>query len=182
MFEHVRQNVGKWTRQEEESSTARLTEEAEPLRAKTTRAAPAHAPAIIGPSIRIHGELTGEEDLIIEGQVDGVIHLEKHNLTIGGNGRVKANIQASGVIVEGQLEGDINGSEKVVIRRTGNMRGNIVAPRVTLEDGAMFKGSIEMEPETRRAAEREPVVASLTKSAAAPATAPTDKTDKVAKS
>lgn len=179
MFEHVRQNVGKWTRQEDDTGATRLAEDSEPARAKTTRTAQAHGPAVIGPSIRIHGELTGEEDLLIEGQVEGTVHLEKHNLTIGANGRVKADIRASGVIVEGQLEGDIAGSEKVVIRRTGNMRGNIVAPRVTLEDGAMFKGSIEMEPEARRAAE--PVVASLTKSAGASAAA-ADKQDKLAKS
>lgn len=181
MFEHVKQNVGKWTRQEEDAPAVRTAEESEPVRAKSARPAQTHAPAVIGPSIRIHGELTGEEDLVIEGQVDGTIHLEKHNLTIGGNGRVKANIQANGVIVEGQLEGDIAGTEKVVIRRTGNMRGNIVAPRVTLEDGAMFKGSIEMEPEVRRAAE--PVVASLTKTASASATPTTaEKSDKRAQS
>lgn len=183
MFEHVRQNVGKWTRQDEETGSTRMGEEAaEPVRAKATRTAQAHGPAIIGPSIRIHGELTGEEDLIIEGQVEGVVHLDKHNLTIGSNGRVKANIQASGVIVEGQLEGDITGTEKVVIRRTGNMRGNIVAPRVTLEDGAMFKGSIEMEPEGRRAPEREPAIASLSKTPAAAIATPAEKIDKTAKS
>lgn len=181
MFEHVKQNVGKWTRQEEDAPAVRTAEESEPVRAKSARPAQTHAPAVIGPSIRIHGELTGEEDLVIEGQVDGTIHLEKHNLTIGGNGRVKANIQANGVIVEGQLEGDIAGTEKVIIRRTGNMRGNIVAPRVTLEDGAMFKGSIEMEPEsTRRAGE--PTVASLSKTAPATATPVADKPDKRAQS
>jgi cytoskeletal protein CcmA (bactofilin family) len=183
MFEHVKQNVGKWTRQEEEPGSTRMTsEEAEPTRAKTVRSGVPHAAAVIGPSIRIHGELTGEEDLVIEGQVEGTIHLDKHNLTIGGNGRVKANIQANGVIVEGQLEGDIAGNEKVIIRRTGNMRGNIVAPRVTLEDGAMFKGSIEMEPESRRAAEREPAIASLTKNAAGQSATPVaDKTEKLVK-
>jgi cytoskeletal protein CcmA (bactofilin family) len=182
MFEQVKQNVGKWTRQEEDTGATRVTEEADPVRAKATRSAQAHGPAIIGPSIRIHGELTGEEDLIIEGQVEGTIHLEKHNLTIGGNGRVKANIQANGVIVEGQVEGDITGSEKVIIRRTGNMRGNIVAPRVTLEDGAMFKGSIEMEPESRRVPERDPAIASLTKTVATASALPAEKIDKTAKS
>ena len=60
-----------------------------------------------------------------------------------------ANIEANQIIVEGELEGDMNGDEKVIIRDTGNVRGNIVAPRVTLEDGAMFKGSIEMEPRNK---------------------------------
>lgn len=177
MFEHVKQNVGKWTRQDEEPETIRPVE-ADPIRTKTNRSSQTQSPATIGPSIRIHGELTGAEDLIIEGQVEGVINLDKNNLTIGGSGRIKANIQANGVIVEGQLEGDIIGSEKVVIRRTGNMRGNIVSPRVTLEDGAMFKGSIEMEPEGRRALERESTIAPLTKSAPAGITTPVDKISK----
>ena len=150
MFDQVKHNVGRWNRQTEELDTSAATEPARP--AAPRGSSPATGTATIGPSIRIKGDLVGEENLIIEGQVEGTIHLDKNDLTIGSNGRVKADIQAKGVIVEGQLEGDIQGKEKVVIRRTGNMRGNIVAPRVTLEDGAMFKGSIEMEPEVRRAA------------------------------
>ena len=152
MFDQVKQNMGKWNRQtdEEESSSNDTT-----VRPSSSRTNTQSSPAMIGPSIRIKGDLTGEENLIIEGQVEGTIHLDKNDLTIGSSGRVKANIQAKGVIVEGQVEGDIIGKEKVIIRRTGNMRGNIVAPRVTLEDGAMFKGSIEMEPEARRGSETE---------------------------
>jgi cytoskeletal protein CcmA (bactofilin family) len=111
-----------------------------------------HAPrgrgdsATIGPSIRIKGELSGEEDLVIEGSVEGTVHLEKNNLTIGNNGRVNADIHANTVTILGELRGDVTGTEKVVIRKTGNVRGNVIAPRVSLEEGAMFKGSIEMEP------------------------------------
>jgi len=149
MFDQVKQNVGKWTRSSEEPETAG-TAVAEPApRPRATRMGGTE-PATIGPSIRIKGELTGEENLIIEGSVEGTIHLEKNDLTIGANGRIKADIHAKGVIVEGELQGDIVGTEKVIIRRSGNMRGNIVAPRVTLEDGAMFKGSIEMEPDAQR--------------------------------
>ena len=153
----VKQNVGKWTKQGDESDTGTSsTSSSETARPRASRSShAAQEPATIGPSIRINGDLTREEDLIIEGQVEGTIHLEKNDLTIGSHGRIKANIHAKGVIVEGELRGDIIGKEKVVIRRTGNMRGNIIAPRVTLEDGAMFKGSIEMEPDTARNRDRE---------------------------
>lgn len=100
----------------------------------------------IGASIRIKGDVTGDEDLIIQGHVDGTVNLKGHNVTISKTAKVNANIEANQIIVEGDLSGDMNGNEKVIIRETGNVHGNIIAPRVTLEDGAMFKGSIEMEP------------------------------------
>lgn len=100
----------------------------------------------IGSSIRIKGDVTGDEDLIILGHVDGTINMKGHNVTISKGAKVHANIVANQIIVEGELSGDMNGDEKVIIRETGNVYGNIIAPRVTLEDGAMFKGSIEMEP------------------------------------
>ena len=100
----------------------------------------------IGASIRIKGDVTGDEDLIIQGHVDGTINLKGHNVIIRKSAKVHANIEANQIIVEGELSGDMNGDEKVIIRETGNVYGNIIAPRVTLEDGAMFKGSIEMEP------------------------------------
>ncbi len=102
--------------------------------------------AAIGASIRIRGDVTGDENLIIQGEVDGTINVVGHNVTISNTGKVKANINAKQIIVEGVLSGDMAGEEKVIIRQTGNVHGNIVAPRVTLEDGALFKGSIEMEP------------------------------------
>ena len=100
----------------------------------------------IGASIHIKGDVTGDEDLVIQGHVDGTVNLKGHNVTISKSAKVKANIEASQIIVEGELSGDMNGDEKVIIRETGNVYGNIIAPRVTLEDGALFKGSIEMEP------------------------------------
>lgn len=101
---------------------------------------------MIGPSIRIKGEVTGEEDLLIQGRVEGTISLKDQELSVGESGRVTADISARVVKIEGEVTGDITGSEKVVIARSGNVRGNIVAPRVTLEDGAIFKGSIDMDP------------------------------------
>ena len=102
--------------------------------------------ASIGASIRIKGDVTGDENLIIQGHVEGTIKVQGHNVTISKTGKVYANIEANQIIVEGELQGDMLGEEKVIIRETGNVHGNIVAPRVTLEDGALFKGSIEMEP------------------------------------
>ena len=106
----------------------------------------------IGASICIKGDVTGNEDLIIQGHVEGTINLKGHNVTINKSAKVKANIEANQIIVEGELSGDMNGDEKVIIRETGNVYGNIISPRVTLEDGALFKGSIEMEPRQVQAA------------------------------
>lgn len=101
--------------------------------------------ATIGPSISIRGEVTGEEDLVIRGRVDGTVNLKEHNVTIGKEGRVRADVHARIIQVEGHLEGDVYGKEQVVMRGTGDVKGNVSAPRVSLEEGCRFKGSIDME-------------------------------------
>jgi len=101
---------------------------------------------MIGPSITIKGEVTGEEDLLIHGRVEGTINLSGNQVSVGESGQVCADIQAKVVKIDGKVTGDITGIEKVVISKSGNVHGNIVAPRVTLEDGAIFKGSIDMDP------------------------------------
>lgn len=101
---------------------------------------------MIGSTIKIKGEITGDEDLLIEGSVEGSIELAAHEVTVGESGKVKADINGKRVIVNGQVTGDINGGEKVIISKTGDVRGNIVTPRMSLEDGAVFKGSIDMDP------------------------------------
>lgn len=105
------------------------------------------AAASIGPTIQINGDVTGNEDLIIDGQVDGTINLKENVLTVGKEGQVNATVNARTILVEGKVEGDLKGDEQVVVQRSGNVRGNIVAPRVTLEDGCKFKGSIDMDVE-----------------------------------
>ncbi len=100
--------------------------------------------AVIGPTITIKGDLTGEEDVLIEGRVEGKIELRHHSITIGKNGRIKADIYGKTITVEGDVEGNLYGEEQLVVRQTGNVRGNIVSPRVALEDGSNFKGSIDM--------------------------------------
>ncbi len=99
----------------------------------------------IGQSIQIKGELTGNEDLTIEGKVDGKIFLKDHNLTIGANGRITAEVHAKTVVVVGEVVGNITADDKVEVAPTGSMKGDIVAPRVVLADGARFKGSIDMD-------------------------------------
>lgn len=102
--------------------------------------------AVIGHSIRINGDLSGEEDLRIEGDVTGTVQLRNNTLTIGSKGKINANVYAKSVTVDGQMKGDVFGSERVTVRKNAQVDGNITAPRVSLEDGAKFKGSIEMDP------------------------------------
>lgn len=101
--------------------------------------------AIIGPSILVKGDLTGQEDLVVQGRVEGKIELRDHNVTIGPSGRVAADVYAKVISVEGQVQGNLYGDEKIVVRKAGQVKGNLVAPRVSLEDGANFKGSIDMD-------------------------------------
>jgi cytoskeletal protein CcmA (bactofilin family) len=82
----------------------------------------------------------------VQGKVEGTIDLGAHQVTVGPSGTVTADIHAKVVNIDGEVSGDLTGAEKVVISKSGKVRGNIVAPRVTLEDGAIFKGSIDMDP------------------------------------
>jgi cytoskeletal protein CcmA (bactofilin family) len=115
----------------------------------TLKPRPTRDAATIGPSISIHGDVSGDEDLIVQGRVEGTVTLQKHNVTVGKEGRIKANVRAKTIEIEGQVEGDLHGEEQVVVRRSGNIRGNVVSPRVTLEDGCRFKGSIDMDVESK---------------------------------
>lgn len=103
--------------------------------------------AIIGSSIQINGDVKGGEDLLIEGDVSGTVELKNNALTVGKEGKVKADIYARSITVDGTTEGDLFASERISIRSSANVRGNLLAPRVSLEDGARFKGSIEMDPQ-----------------------------------
>lgn len=103
--------------------------------------------AIIGPSIQLDGDLRGQEDLLIEGDVSGTIQLRNNSLTVGSQGKVKADVYAKEIVVEGLVEGDLFASDRVAVRKTAQVRGNITAPRVVLEEGARLKGSIEMDAE-----------------------------------
>lgn len=106
--------------------------------------------AVIGPKIRFKGELVGEEDLLVQGHIDGTIDLKGNHLIIGKQGVVKANVLAQTIVIEGTVEGDIFGQDRISILSSSNVKGNLVADRVTLEDGAKFKGSIDMDMESRK--------------------------------
>lgn len=121
--------------------------------APTSVASPPRASAVIGSTIIIKGEISGDENLIIEGKVEGTVDLGSKHVTVGQSGSVQANIEAQVIKVEGEVKGDMSGREKVVVSKTGKVQGNIVAPRVTLEDGAKFKGSIDMDPSDKGAME-----------------------------
>ncbi len=111
-------------------------------------AAPATAPAgqraTIGRSITIHGEVSGDEDLMIQGRVEGSVDLKQHSVTVGPDGEVKASIVARVVTVEGRVEGNLSADEQVVLRSSASVHGDISAPRLVLEDGARFRGGVDM--------------------------------------
>jgi cytoskeletal protein CcmA (bactofilin family) len=101
--------------------------------------------SVLGPTVHFKGELTADEDLMIQGQIEGSIRHHARHLTIGTKGRVKADIHANHIIVQGEVEGDMFGTEAVIIEASARVRGNVFAPRVALKEGAKFKGGIDMD-------------------------------------
>jgi cytoskeletal protein CcmA (bactofilin family) len=99
----------------------------------------------IGKSVVIKGELSGSEDLTIEGHVEGRIELRENVLTIGPNGKIRAEVFAKAVIVLGEVVGNVTASEKVDIRDNGSVDGDIISPRVAIAEGAHFRGSVDMQ-------------------------------------
>ncbi|HUD97748.1 MAG TPA: polymer-forming cytoskeletal protein [Woeseiaceae bacterium] len=108
-------------------------------------ASPSGECAVIGRSIEINGDVRGNEDLRIEGDVSGTVELRNSNLTIGKEGKVRADVYAKSIMVDGTTEGDLYASERIVVHISAHVRGNITAPKVGIEEGAKFKGSIEMD-------------------------------------
>jgi cytoskeletal protein CcmA (bactofilin family) len=131
----------------------------------------------IGKSVVIKGELNGSEDLTIEGQVEGKIELRQNVLTIGPNGKIKAQVFAKSVIILGEVTGNVTATEKVDIRDNGSVDGDIAAPRVAIAEGAHFRGSIDMQrtgtgaKASESKAEHKSVPASSSSQAAQPAAA-----------
>ena len=110
--------------------------EQQPIRSKNV--------SVIGPTLVFKGELSADEDLIIEGTIEGTIAHHKKNLTIGARGRVSADIHASSVLVEGQLDGDIHSDGLVSLAKGATVNGNIYCARLVLQDGTRFNGKVEM--------------------------------------
>jgi cytoskeletal protein CcmA (bactofilin family) len=118
----------------------------------------------IGKSVVIRGELTGNEDLYLDGEVEGNINLRDHKLVIGPNAKIKAAISARDVIVHGRVDGNVTTTERVELKRSSTLCGDVSTHRIVIEDGAVFKGSIdikeqrEAKPEVRKPAATAPVV------------------------
>ncbi len=125
----------------------------------------------IGKSVVIKGELNGSEDLTIEGHVEGTIQLRDHVLTIGPNGKIKAQVFAKAVIVLGEVTGNVTASDKVDIRDNGSVDGDIVSPRVAIAEGAHFRGSVDMQRKAVPAAKAEAKPPAEAKATPAPAAA-----------
>ena len=119
--------------------------------------------AHIGKSVIIKGQLSGSEDLFVDGVVEGTIELQGNNLVIGPNGNVRASINAKGVVVQGKLEGDIRASERAELRKSAVAVGDIYTQRIAVEDGAYFKGKVDIQRETAK-----PAVANRPESQAEP--------------
>ena len=113
--------------------------------------------ATIGKSLVIKGEVTGSESLYIDGKVEGSIQLPGNRVTIGRNGQVSANINAREVVVLGKVRGNLNASDRVDIRNEGSLTGDVVAQRISIEDGAFFKGGIDIRKPGQQKDSKEPV-------------------------
>jgi cytoskeletal protein CcmA (bactofilin family) len=112
--------------------------------------------ANIGKSITIKGDLTGNEDMVIEGNVDGKVDLPNNQLTVGANGTVRAEIDAKSVVIVGRVTGNIHGTERVEIQGTGIVEGDVAAPRLVVAEGAVVNGSISMSKKAGAAAPAAP--------------------------
>src|SRR5713226_2125319 len=113
-------------------------------------AVPTGEQATIGKSLIVKGELTGSESLYIDGRVEGTINLPGNRVTVGRNGQVSANVTAREVVVQGRIVGNVTASERLDVRSEGSLTGDVVAQRISVEDGAFFKGKIDI----RRPAEK----------------------------
>ena len=134
-----------WKKKEPELTVPEPVSRPEPPAPKPPPAQRRSDRAIIGPTLKIKGEVSGEEDLLVQGQVDGKIIVKGQIVTVGKAGKVQADIHAKTIRVEGRVRGDLFGLQEVVIEASGDVEGNLIAPSVRLENGSRFKGSIDME-------------------------------------
>ena len=107
--------------------------------------------AHIGKSVVIKGELSGSEDLYLDGQVEGSIELRDHSLTVGPNGKVKANVSAKGVVIQGKLDGSVTASDRVELRQSAVVTGDVTTQRISIEEGAFLKGKVDIQKDSGKA-------------------------------
>ncbi len=124
--------------------------------------------AHLGKSVRIKGELSGSEDIFVDGELEGSIQLTGNSLTIGPNGRIRANISAKNVIVGGILDGNIQAEERAELRKTAVMNGDVRTKRIAIEEGAFFKGMLEIIVESKPQPAATAAAASASPAAIAP--------------
>jgi cytoskeletal protein CcmA (bactofilin family) len=114
----------------------------------------------IGKSVQIKGELTGSEDLYLDGEIEGTIDLRDHSLIIGPNGKIKAGISARDLVVHGRVEGNVTATGRVELRKSCTLIGDVSTQRIVIEDGAFFKGAIDIKEKDAKTEPRKPVAAS----------------------
>jgi cytoskeletal protein CcmA (bactofilin family) len=125
--------------------------------------------AHIGKSVVVKGELSGSEDLYLDGEVEGSIELRSHSLTVGPNGRIRANVNAKEVVIHGKVDGNVRGSDRVELKKSAVLNGDVITQRIVIEDGAFFKGSIDIQKgEAKQDAPRAMTAAAPVHAGAAP--------------
>ena len=133
-----------WKKEDGPDAAAAPRPQTQPVADRTVPLKASGERATIGRSITINGEVSGDEDLLIQGRVDGSVNLKQHSVTVGPDGVVKANITARIVTVEGNVQGNLKAEEQVILRNSAVVEGDVAAPRVVLEDGARFRGGVDM--------------------------------------
>ena len=128
--------------------------------------------ARLGASLHVKGEISGNEDLLIDGSVEGLVQLDERKLTVGATAKVTADIIAREVVVYGTVKGNLRAKDRIEIKKDGSVNGDLTTARIMIEDGAYFKGSIEID----KSAEKEPSTPAFTRNSAAPAGVPVSKT------
>jgi len=140
-----------WNRKEDEvkpvEAPAKPVPVSEPPRAvvQTTGGQKMDTVVKIGKSIYIRGELSGNEDLTIEGTVHGKVELKDHNLIVGSTGKIQAEVHAKAVTIQGEVQGNVHAEDRIELSTSGTVKGDLVAPRIVIADGARFKGTVDME-------------------------------------
>ena len=130
---------------------------------------PDRATARLGSSLHVKGEITGNEDLLIDGSVEGLIQLDERKLTVGATAKVTADVIAREVVVYGTVKGNLRAKDRIEIKKDGSVNGDLTTARIMIEDGAYFKGSIEID----KSAEKETSTAAFARTAAVPSTTKT---------
>ena len=131
-----------------------------------TEATSERAPSRFGSSLHLKGEISGNEDVHIDGTVEGLVHLDERKLTVGATARLTADIIAGEVIVYGIVKGNVRGKGKIEIKKDGSVNGDLTTAQIIIEDGAYFKGSIEIEKSTEKEGDKN----EFSRTAPAPAT------------